>query len=138
MPSFASVRRASHGSLSATEEGGESIGFPGRPSRAAVAGELGMRVRGRRQAPEPYWHADICALIARLLEVMGHLGPADRKIVEAICRHGNLRAAARSLAPGQPYYRTFLQRKTKAYRETLARLASDPQLSALFPKVMPE
>ena len=107
-------------------------------SKAAVLGERGMRMRGKRHTPDAYWHADICALIERLLDVLGHLGPADRKIIEAIRRHGNLRAAARSLAPGQPYYRTYLQRKTTAYRETLVRLAVDPQLSALFPKVLPE
>lgn len=107
----------------------------GKAAKDALIAETGVRVRRKAPAQEVYWHVDICALIARLMDVLGDLGPGDRRIIEAVCREGTLRAAARALAPEQPYYRAFVQRKVKAYRKALTRLTADPELGTLFARL---
>lgn len=109
-----------------------SVHIGDRTSTSAILNEPGMRLRGRWATPPADGHQDICLLVGRLFDALGRLKPQDQRIAEAVCRTGNLRAAARLLKPGCRHYRSFLQRKIKEYRRMLARLIADRDLALLF------
>lgn len=74
---------------------------------------------------------EICSILAELIKAVQELTENDLRIIEAVLNHPSVAAAARALAPAKPSYRSYLQRRIKAFRALLRRLLEGGPLAGL-------
>ena len=73
-----------------------------------------------------------CLLCSELFRIVARFSEKDVLIIHEILKHRTLSATARSLAPGRPSYRTYIQKRLKRYRSILRDALENSLFGALL------